>query len=129
MHEDIPNEDRLYYRVHQTYLLMGELKPGVFREIGDGMSTDWAKYSTPLESRNRAKKPEKNGIVSFIVGGLRNLNLTVVHAPSKENRAHTNVKGVNGLLLVSGVPGLIIPVSIIVIQIKINLGLLADIFF
>jgi len=93
--EDIPNEDRLYYRVHQSYFSRGELKPGVFREIGDGMSTDWAKYSTPLESRNRAKKPEKKGIVSFIVGDLRKLNLTVVHAPSKENRAHTNVKLVN----------------------------------
>jgi len=70
MPEDIPNEDRLYYRVHQTYLLMGELKPGVFREIGDGMSTDWAKYSTPLESRNRAKKPEKNGAPFKVVDSL-----------------------------------------------------------
>lgn len=93
--EEIPNEDALYYRIHQSYLVRGELKPGAFREIEDGMSTDWSKYSTPLESRSRAKKPEQNGIVRLNVGSLRQLKLTIVHAPSKDNRAHSLVKGVD----------------------------------
>jgi hypothetical protein len=58
------------------------------------MSTDWSKYSTPLESRSRAKKPEQNGIVRLNVGNLKQLKLTIVHAPSKDNRAHSLVKGV-----------------------------------
>jgi hypothetical protein len=59
------------------------------------MSTDWSQYSTSLESRSRAKKPEQNGIIRLKVGSLRQLNLTVVHAPSMDNRAHSLVKGVD----------------------------------
>jgi len=93
--EEIPNRDTLYYRIHQSYLIRGELKPGAFREIGDSMSTDWSKYSTPSDSRSRAKKPEQNGIISLKVGSLRQLKLTVVHAPSEDNKSHSLVKGVD----------------------------------
>lgn len=97
--EVIPNNSRLYYRIHQTFIRNGKMVPSVFKERGEGescgMSTDWEKYSTPEESRNRAPIPEKNGIVSFIAGNLRDVNLEVIHAPSNHNRAHTNVKGID----------------------------------
>ena len=92
--EIIPDKCSLYYRVHELYYRDDELIPGVFLERGDGMSTDWDKYSTPEQSRKRAKNPNKNGIVSFAVGKLRNLSFNVDHAPSRSNQAHTNVKGV-----------------------------------
>ncbi len=96
--EIIPDEDSVYYRIHQTFIRDGELIPGGFKERGSekarGMSTDWEKYSTPEESRNRAKKPTQNGIISFVVGNLREVKLRVIHAPT-QNRAHTNVKGID----------------------------------
>ena len=93
--EDIPNDDKLYYRAHKMYIRDGLLTPGVFREIEDGMSADWEKYSTPEQTRQRASKNHlQNGIVSFITGQLRNkLNLEVLHSPSRENRAHSLIKG------------------------------------
>lgn len=94
--EEIPDQDTLYYRIHQSYVIKSNLKPSAFGEIGDGMSTDWAKYSsTPLDARNRAKKTERNGIISLKAGGLRQLKLTVIHDPSKDNRSHSLVKGVD----------------------------------
>lgn len=79
--EPIPDEDSLFYRIHKNFYPNKELKPRVFAPRGEGMSTDWEEYSTPEESRNRAKIPEDNGIVSFITRDLRNLPLDVIHAP------------------------------------------------
>ncbi len=47
--EIIHDKDKLFYRVHKSFLRAGKLLLGVFREIGDGMSTDWEKYSTPID--------------------------------------------------------------------------------
>jgi len=102
--EDIPDSALLYFRVHKTYIDdEGEVNVGVFKEQEEGnqksMSTDWEKYSTPEDSRNRARKPNLNGIVHFIAGNLRNLTLSVTHSPIdpnppiKANQAHTDVKG------------------------------------
>ena len=57
------------------------------------MSTDWDRYSTPEKSRERANRPEDNGIVSLPAGGVRAINLTVEHAPESDNQAHTDVIG------------------------------------
>lgn len=91
--ENLPNEDTVFYRVHKSYCMDGELNYSVFKEIGDAMSVDWSKYSTPTDSVSRAKTPKDNGIVSFIVMQLRSLKLSVYHAPSKDNRSHSSVKG------------------------------------
>ena len=102
--EKIPNTDSLYYRIHINWMDNEDIMPGVFRERGTGekkgMSCDWSKHSTPEDSRKRAQQPHKNGIIEFIVQKLRELNLTVNHAPIQnhsfmdDNRAHSNVKGV-----------------------------------
>ena len=94
--EDVPNEDHLYMRVHKNYW-RGRVLPGVFREHGGGMSTDWCKYSTPETTRSRARKPSDNGVLSLPVGGVRSISgLSVMHTPDIEinNRAHTDVKGI-----------------------------------
>lgn len=91
--ETIPDSDKVYYRVHKSYLPKGKLIPGVFKEVVDGMSTDWEKYSTAEQTQNRATKPMDNGVVSFITGDLRQkVDLTVTHSPT-QNRAHTLVCG------------------------------------
>ena len=71
--EEIPDADALFLRVHRCFLQYGEIIPGVFKDHGDrngkgGMSTDWEKYSTPVATRNRARRPEDNGVISFNAG-------------------------------------------------------------
>ena len=91
--EDIPNEDDLYMRVHRGFVRNGVPAPGVFRDHGKGMSTDWEKYSTPEQTKNRAKKPDENGVVRMNAGKVRSIPLEVDHAPVTDNRAHTEVIG------------------------------------
>lgn len=100
--ENIPDKAKLFYRIHKQNYKDGKVVPGTFKEIGTteeekGMSTDWEKYSTPEQSRLRAKKPEQNGIVSFVTGHLRKIVLDVIHypLPLEKNRAHTNVRGID----------------------------------
>jgi hypothetical protein len=99
--EEIPDADALFMRVHRCFLQYGEIIPGVFKDHGDrngkgGMSTDWEKYSTPVATRNRARRPEDNGVISFNAGQVRAISgLTVNHSPDLEscNRAHTDIRG------------------------------------
>lgn len=94
--EDIPDPDLLFLRVHKSNVdRNGQLYAGAIAPHGGSMSTDWSRYSTPEESRQRAKKPAENGVVEFAAGGARAVGLTVIHAPDRErnNRAHTVVTG------------------------------------
>ncbi|MEI9919544.1 MAG: hypothetical protein WDO14_12165 [Bacteroidota bacterium] len=96
--EEIPNPDFQFLRVHDSHVVDGFLIPGAFREHGEGdqkgLSTDWIKYSTAAQSRNRANNPAKTSIVSMITGLIRYYDLTVTHAPLVDNRAHVNTPSV-----------------------------------
>lgn len=84
----------MYYRVHRNFCNGGEIGPNVFRNHGDGMSTDWEKYTTPEESRDRAKKPLENAVVSLIVGDVAKIpGQRIEHTPIPENRSHADVLG------------------------------------
>src|SRR5229473_7620854 len=95
--EEIPEEDKLFMRVHPSNAKDGNLNPGAFRNHGqpgkpEGMSTDWEKYSTANESRNRARKnPAVYGVVSMVAGKVRQIpGQMVTHTPDyPTNRAHT----------------------------------------
>ncbi len=104
--EDIPNEDLLYYRVHEVNIDFEETDPRkkiklvAFDPHPKGstqMSTNWHKYSTPLDLQQLAKVPEKNGVVSFRVEQVRQVPypLQVVHDPIRndtfQNQAHALV--------------------------------------
>ena len=102
--ENIPDEAVLYERVHQNNLdEQNRPKPGAFRNLPtkeDGMSTDWEKYSTPFETRQRAKYPQANIVIALIARDVRAIDgQEVEHTPvnpSEEqpgNRAHTDVFG------------------------------------
>lgn len=97
--EDIPDEDLLYKRIHiRNDFRDGKVIPGAFRErvegTDKGMSTDWSKYSTPKKTKNRARKPKENAVISFITLNLISLKLNVIHHPEPLNRAHTNITGI-----------------------------------
>ena len=57
------------------------------------MSTDWSKYSTPMNTRDRARNPDRNGVISLGVGAVRAIPQVVGHSPIASNRAHTDVAG------------------------------------
>lgn len=104
--EEIPNEDLVYYRIHEVNIDIEESDPRKKIKLvafdphpkeSTQMSTDWAKYRTPFESQQSAKVPEKNWIVSFIVEELRTppYPLQVKHYPILtehfKNQAHALV--------------------------------------
>ncbi len=94
--ESIPESAQLYYRVHVSFIREGKLHPGVFREKGGSISTDWDRYSTPEESRRRARVPEENGIIALGAGRVRAIDeLSIRHSPDRTtpNRAHTDILG------------------------------------
>jgi hypothetical protein len=99
--EPIPNEDRLFYRVNAKLLKDRlTLHSGVFREQHGSISTDWEKYSTPDETRNRAAVPDDNGVVALVVGAVRAFEgLSVLHSPDeqRQNRAHSDILGLDKL--------------------------------
>jgi hypothetical protein len=108
--ESIPDEDLLYRWVHRQWFSKrhGGISPTFFKNARDpqtgqgGMSTDWSRYSTPEESRQRAREPAVNGVVELSVTDVRGIpEQTVVHTPIQnhpdpgipDNRAHTDVIG------------------------------------
>jgi hypothetical protein len=94
--ENIPEGDFVFMRVHKNNAPNGELLLAAFRDQGAGMSTDWEKYSTAEQTRNRAgrSKPSDNGVIKLSVTGIRRIEkLSVVHEPLTDNRAHTEVFG------------------------------------
>ncbi len=101
--ERILDDAILYMRVHKNHFdLDGKLIPRVFQNRGDGMSTDWNKYSTQEECQQRARKPSENAIIQLPVAEVRKIaDQKVEHTPIYEplseppilNRAHTDVFG------------------------------------
>jgi len=93
--EDVPDADALFMRVHRQFVVGGQLQPGAFRDQGGTMSTDWAKFSTAHQTRQRAKNPSHNSVISLVAGAIRKVPLGVEHSPDHEldNRAHTDVIG------------------------------------
>lgn len=98
--ENIPDEDFLYMRVHKNWFQPKQNITGLFKNHGDGMSTDWAYYSTPQETRNRVKQfgknPEDFAVIKMLVANVKNIEgQTVTHTPDipNNNRSHTDVFG------------------------------------
>jgi hypothetical protein len=94
--EDIPDKDFLYRRIHnRDYRKSNKvLAPRAFTNMGNGMSSDWNKYSTTVETRNRAKDPENWGVISLNVRHVRSIPEQYVnHTPSVHNQAHTDIVG------------------------------------
>lgn len=96
--EAIPDDDELYMRVHRQWLRQGRVVPGFFRNLPNdatgGMSSDWSRYSTPEETRRRARTPSDNAVVGLSVREVRATpEQRVEHTPLPENRAHAEVFG------------------------------------
>ena len=93
--ERVPDSDHLFMRVHSQWIKDKKPSVGAFQNRGDGMSTDWDKYSTPEETLRRAPRdPSKNEVIKMQVGAVRQVpGQSVDHTPLAENRAHTDVSG------------------------------------
>ena len=97
--EEIPDNATLYYRIHKVNIDEKEsdkkkkIMPGAFDPHPSGsseMSVDWSQYSNAIQLKERAKNPEKNGVVSFNSTEIRSnpFSLEVRHAPTR-NQAHS----------------------------------------
>lgn len=92
--EDVPDSDDVFMRAHRDFFRNKKLQPGVFRPHDGGMSVDWEKYSSPDDTRQRAKVPQDNAVICLPVVGIRAINkLNVKHTPQATNRAHADVIG------------------------------------
>ena len=114
--EEIPDIDPsgkyyfLYRHIHQTYIKVREperISPSAFKdEDGEGISTDWSKYSSVNETQKRSiNKPSREfGVVSLVIKEIRKdihlKELSIEHNPLQKtatfegNRAHTDIQGI-----------------------------------
>lgn len=102
--EIINNDEKLFYRIHEVNIdreiedKYKKIKPVAFDPKPKGsvqMSVNWSKYISAQETKDEARKPEANGVVSFIAGAIRSspINLNVTHDPYP-TRAHTIIHDV-----------------------------------
>lgn len=102
--EAIPDDAVYHMRVHRQYLHPdGSVRGGCFRNRPDdtgGMTTDWNRYATPHETRERARTPADNAVIALDVGRVHTIpDQVVIHSPVAghsdvdDNRAHTDVRG------------------------------------
>jgi hypothetical protein len=80
---------------HKMHFNGPTLQPGVFKAQGGGMSVDWEKYSSPNDTRQRGRIPADNAVIALPVSGIRDIDdLDVIHTPTTENQAHSDVFGI-----------------------------------
>lgn len=93
--ENIPDQDFILRRIPKRKVKKdGTPSPGAFNNFQGGMSSDWDKYSTPQETRQRDSNPRETGVVKLSVRQVREIPAqTVEHTPKQNNRAHTDVFG------------------------------------
>lgn len=103
--ENINNDQKLFYRIHILNIdteiedLKLKIKPSAFNPQPTPhsvqMSVNWEKYSSADDTKNSARKPEKNGVLSFLTEDIRNnpVNLNVSHQPTT-NQAHSIIHDV-----------------------------------
>jgi hypothetical protein len=90
--EEIPDADSVFMRAHKDHFRDGTLRHSVFRAQDGGMSVNWDKYCSKEETKQQAKIPAVNAVISLPVGGIRKIrDLNVKHTPEPRNRAHSEV--------------------------------------
>ncbi|MGH2410062.1 MAG: hypothetical protein ACRDGS_06770, partial [Chloroflexota bacterium] len=88
-----------YMRAHKDTFDGEELQPSVFRFRESQQfkeSADWAGFDgrTPSDTRQDAKIPQDNAVISLPVGPVRQIQgLGVEHVPIPTNRAHCHIVG------------------------------------
>lgn len=95
--EYIPDGYDLYMRIHRNVIMEGAPFAGVFKNRGNGMSTNWSKYADADKTRVQGRgalNPENYGVLSMRVDDVRSIpEQVVVHLPDPDNQAHTEVEG------------------------------------
>lgn len=93
--EEIPEDDDLYTRVHQTWKGNdGSVSVKGFQFRDGERSADWEKYADPEETRaGHPENPaEEYGVASVAAADVYSEDsLDLEHAPRPDNRAHSNI--------------------------------------
>ncbi len=81
----------------------GYIPPKIFQPVGNGISVDWERFSTPLWTQSRKDeifKKEKGienyginhyGILSMTAEDVREIPLNVEYSPNDNNISHTDI--------------------------------------
>ena len=90
--ENIPDTDFLYMRVHKNWFQPKQNITGLFKNHGEGMSTDWSYYATPKETKERVirfgKSPEDFAVIKMLVAEVRAIEeQTVEHSRYTESKS------------------------------------------
>lgn len=99
--EDIPDDAILYMRVHKVWWSKKKKRFGTdaFKDSGEGaqkgMSTNWSKYASDEQTREKATSSAgDNYVVAMKVGDIRKIpGLTVTFSPLPDLPGHTDVIG------------------------------------
>lgn len=100
---DIPDSDLVYMRIHKINIDTSiddpkeSIRPVAFDPRGDGLSVDWSAYSTPQKTKDRAKIPADNGVISMPIDKIREIPLLEVkHTPDalRNNYSHAEIMGI-----------------------------------
>lgn len=99
--EEVPDAAVLFRHVHYFKLTgTGAPRPGAFKNAADGgMSTEWEKYATPSETRQRAselfdKPPAEFAVAALKAADVRSIkDQRIAHTPRPRNRSHVDVFG------------------------------------
>ena len=91
--EIIPDSNSVFMWAHKDRMKTGSPSVSTFTSHGGGMSVDWDRYSSAEQTRQRAKIPNDNAVISLGVGDIRAINdsLDVTHTPISGNQAHSEV--------------------------------------
>lgn len=117
--EEIPDADDVFMRAHEMHFSNGVLRPGVFRAHQGSMSVNWSKFASAAVTKQQTKNPEKNAVVSLLVGGVRKIkNLDVKHTPVADNRAHSEIVLPNNNEDLTEVRVLLLRLAVIVIPLE-----------
>lgn len=97
--EDIPDGDRVFRNINKRYALNGMPTPDAFDDKDDEPSVCWELYcidpsDCPKRMNADQKVYQKYGVCALKVGLVREIkSQDVIHKPSKQNRAHSIIKG------------------------------------
>lgn len=98
--ENITAPGKLYLFVHHCMISSKDHKPREEFFGGKELSSEWDRYATPEETRNRVthdclknRSPNNYGVISICIAALFGKKIDCEHFPYNYNRSHSHILG------------------------------------
>lgn len=97
------NLDELYNRIHKMWKAEDKASDYISRSFFkerlhkySEISVDWDKFTIPPKNphytRSYKANPENYGVIFFLIQKLKQIDVTILYTPKKDNPAHTGIK-------------------------------------